>query len=110
MVVTSLLSRPFSPAPPDGRTPRADAFQRSSDGLFGMSRRDWSSGTLTSAESCVNDHVWIAMIRHAIVAAEIGEFGARVACVCGAAITRPGGARRQEAEGAEPWGQRSARS
>jgi len=31
-----------------------------------------------------------AMIRHAIVAAEIGEFGARVLCVCGAAITRPG--------------------
>jgi len=42
------------------------------------------------------------MIRHAIVAAEIGEFGARVLCVCGAAITRAGigGADRR----AMPWG------
>ena len=31
-----------------------------------------------------------AMNRHAIVAAEIGEFGARVLCVCGVAITRVG--------------------
>src|SRR5436309_15568042 len=30
------------------------------------------------------------MIRHAIVPAEIGEFGARVLSVCGAAITRAG--------------------
>jgi len=42
------------------------------------------------------------MIRHAIVAAEIGEFGARVLCVCGAAITRAGigGTDRR----AMPWG------
>jgi len=30
------------------------------------------------------------MNRHAIVSFEIGEFGARVLCVCGAAITRAG--------------------